>query len=131
MKERKTEEIKILFLFAREICACLPYGLSARMLHGFRRDLLRAPTPTLSCSLPPHPPVAAATTKRQQQPEPQFRRRQFGGAQQLPGNCLTGGRGRALAWGMSFYSAVVVVFCFCFLCSRVFIFGIVAVVVKG
>lgn len=44
MKERKTEEIKILFLFAREICACLPYGLSARMLHGFRRDLLRAPS---------------------------------------------------------------------------------------
>lgn len=48
MKERKTEEIKILFLFAREICACLPYGLSARMLHGFRRDLLRAPTRSLS-----------------------------------------------------------------------------------
>lgn len=48
MRERKTEEIKILFLFAREICACLPYGLSARMLHGFRRDLLRAPTHPLS-----------------------------------------------------------------------------------
>lgn len=51
MKERKTEEIKILFLFAREICACLPYGLSARMLHGFRRDLLRAPNHPLSRTL--------------------------------------------------------------------------------
>lgn len=51
MKERKTEEIKILFLFAREICACLPYGLSARMLHDFRRDLLRAPNHPVSRTL--------------------------------------------------------------------------------
>lgn len=33
-------------LFAREICACLPFGLSARMLHGFRRDLFSAPLPS-------------------------------------------------------------------------------------
>lgn len=67
MKERKTEEIKILFLFAREICACLPYGLSARMLHGFRRDLLRAPNHPLSRTLlltPSAPPCGRGNNSR-------------------------------------------------------------------
>lgn len=44
--------LSLFALFAREICACLPFGMSARMLHGFRRDLFCCATTTTAAPAP-------------------------------------------------------------------------------
>lgn len=52
-------------LFAREICACLPFGMSARMLHGFRRDLFCCATATATAPVPSRPLPAGVLEERQ------------------------------------------------------------------